>query len=218
MFLSAAQNVNNLATALAGKGINIATKSPIGSMYAYGVMAMQEQGGFLEQSDVLVDAGMPPELAEKYSLEYGAISGAIEYSEQALNIATLGGAGKTMELLGVKVWREVCPREVCSMGRREGRLDATGEGLEELAQEALQYHIMSKMLGEWAEKSGKKGFSGELDNVALPINPKTGEVDWDAAKGDLWKAFKMGAGGFYRIRSHKRTEGRSERRTEHPCR
>ena len=191
--LDAADNLPQLAVGLAGRAVN--TVAPgLGSAAAYAVMASGEASGFME---VATGIGVPPSFAIRYAEKYGMLSGAIEYSEQLINISSLGLGGKvsqaatkkTLEQLTKVLGKELLAKVITRTGGIA--LDAVGEGGEELAQGALQFVFLADMVEEYGKKTGFKYQVPE--GADLPFG-SDGKIDWKQARGMLTRNFEMGAG------------------------
>lgn len=177
--LDFSKNVPNLAIAVAGKAADVVVPG-LGSATSFGFMAAQEEGDFMSSASGL---GVPELYASKYAREYGVAAGAIEFSEQAINLAGLSGEKGAKEA-GKKLWKVI--------GKDAIRIlkDAGMEGIEEVSQQALQYAMLSKMAKDYARENGK---SINLDNSNLPMD-KDGNVDWAKAREGLVRSFQAGAG------------------------
>lgn len=191
--LDATDNWPQIAVAVAGKGLD-ALVPGLGSALAYGVMSAGESSDFMRAATQM---GVPASFALPYAEKYGLLSGGVEYSEQLINVSSLGFGGrltgkvsqKSVEKLTKVLGKEVLAKVAAKTGGVA--LNAIGEGTEELVQGALQYAYLADMVEEYGKKTGT---AFKIPKGAdLPFD-ESGKVDWKKAFGQLEENFKMGAG------------------------
>lgn len=199
LVLDTVSNLPQMGTAAVGKGINKLAPG-VGTAASAAALILQEQGNFLAQSEPLIEAGMSIDLVNEYSKQYGLSSGLVEYFEQGLNLAMAGRGAAVAKATKDAILKKI---EGTALGgalasKIGGGLSkvfgsAAMEGGQEALQQAIQNVTLSKMLQEWAKREGKTDLSKELAGMKLPIDKKTGAVDWHKANEELLDSFRAGA-------------------------